>query len=205
MTHPTDVLCGRWTRARPFESDDDLVFVYRMLIDPITGQSFQFAGSTPPFEEYCRVAWQDVLAQWIVEGRDSAQRIAHVALSSPDFMSGFAYLSIVAPVKAHRSPLPLDGCAAVIDYAFDTWSFRKLCLDVIDDDLKQFGKIIDRVATVEGRRTNHLFRRGRFQDVHLLSIERDRWLQQIRPRLVHRARSLPGSGGSNGLIEPMSD
>lgn len=174
------LLEGRWTRSRPLTpADND--FAYALAIDPNVGGAVRLGGAVPSPEQFHRAMWDSVLGQWVVTSKDGSERLGIVVISSPDLRNGFAHLSVMA-VDAHlRSGVIIDGLAAVIDFAFASWPFRMLYSEMTEDNYAKVASAVDRFFEREGCRKAQQFQNGRYQDVHLLTLTRERWAVTGRP------------------------
>jgi RimJ/RimL family protein N-acetyltransferase len=184
---------GRWTTSAPL-TDADLAFVYGIVVDASTGVGLRYQGATPSFDEFARHAWDAVLAQWVVRAEPSGEPLGLVVIASPDFRNGYAFLSVVGRASVVGSGVMLDGVAAVLEHVFATWPFRQLYLEAADDSYRQFASGLGRFFVEEGCRREQLFAGNRYQDVHLLTITRERWNCEAAPlwrRLCERAEDAP--------------
>ena len=127
----------------------------------------------------------------LVEGKSSRQRIGIVTVASPDFVNGFAFLSIARSPDVTAPAVFLDGVGAVLQFVFECWPFRRLYAEVTSGNLAQFERAVGDLFEVEGVRRNQYFMHGEFQDVALLTMTRERWLaygMSTRRRLLKHAK-----------------
>lgn len=176
--------------ARPVVPEDT-PFLYPLFRDPRVGTRLRLNGATPSPEEFSRRMWDGVLGQWLVEGKSSRRRIGIVTVASPDFVNGFAFLSIARSPDVTAPAVFLDGVGAVLQFVFECWPFRRLYAEVTSGNLAQFERAVGDLFEVEGVRRNQYFMHGEFQDVALLTMTRERWLaygMSTRRRLLKHAK-----------------
>lgn len=174
------LLEGRWTRTRPLTPADE-EFAYALAIDPNVGGAVRLGGAVPSPEQFRRAMWDSVLGQWVVMSKDGSERLGIVVISSPDMRNGFAHLSVMAADAHLRSGIIIDGLAAVIDFAFSSWPFRMLYSEMTEDNYAKVESAVGQFFEQEGRRRAQQFQNGRYQDVHLLTLTRERWSVTGRP------------------------
>ncbi len=174
------LLQGRWTVTRPL-MPDDVDFAYRLAVDPEVGGAVRLAGAVPSPDQFARAMWDSVLGQWVVWRKDGDERLGIVVLSSADMRNGFAHLSVMAASEHLHSGVMVDGLAAVIDFAFASWPFRMLYCEMTDDNYATVASALDSYFVEEGLRQGQQFQNGRYQDVHLLTLTRERWAVTGRP------------------------
>jgi RimJ/RimL family protein N-acetyltransferase len=173
-------LRGRWTASHALR-EADLAFLYELLLDPVVGAMLRYQGATPSFDDFARHAWDGVLAQWLVRAIDSNEPLGVVVVSSPDFRNGYAYLSVLGRAELIGSGVMMDGVAAVLEHVFATWPFRRLYFEAADESFDRFASGLGRFFVEEGVRREQVFARGRYQDVHLLTLTRESWAQEAAP------------------------
>ena len=164
---------GRRVSIRPFMVED-LEFFYALMLDPVIGRRFRWGGSTPHPEEVASAAW-DGLCQFAVERRRTGVPIGVATVFGADFRHGFASAAVLVAPEARGWALGLEGFALMVDYAFRTWSLRKIYSEVLEESFAQFQSGDGRFFQVEGRRRAHQFVDGRYQDLYTLAIYREAW------------------------------
>ncbi len=165
--------------------DTDHRFLYDLMTSFHAGGRVRFAGATPSPEKIAASLWDSVLAQFVIEGQCSKNALGLVAITSPNFRDGFAYISALGLPAAQGSGLIAEGVLLGFNYAFSTWPFRKLYMEVTDESYPAFRSGLDHFFVEEGRLRQHVFWNGRFMDMAMLAVYRETWMQQA-PRLLHR-------------------
>jgi RimJ/RimL family protein N-acetyltransferase len=166
-------------------TDRDALFLYDLMTSPAAGGRVRFAGATPSPEKVASSLWDSVLAQFIVEGATAQRPLGLVSITSPNFRDGYAYLSAVGTPEAQGSGLIAQGVLLGFNYAFLTWPFRKIYMEVSETSYEAFRSGLKSFFTEEGHLREHAFWDGRYVDVFLLAVYRETWAAR-GPRLVER-------------------
>lgn len=154
----------------------DRLFLYELMTSPLAGGRIRFGGATPSPDKVVSSLWDSVLAQFIIEGIESGKPQGLVAITSPNFRDGFAYLSALGAPEAQGSGIIAEGALLGFHYAFLTWPFRKMYLEANDDSYQFFRSGLDLVFAEEGRLRQHTFWNGRYVDVVILAVYREAWV-----------------------------
>lgn len=168
-------------------TDADSTFVYELMSAPDAGGRVRFAGATPSPDQIAASLWEGVLAQFVVEGVSTGRPLGLVAVTTPNFRDGWAYLSAIGTPPAQGSGLVAEGVLLGFDYAFRTWPFRKVYMEVSETSFGAFRSGLGRFFTEEGRLREHAFWDGRYTDLFILSVLRATWAQQA-PEVLGRLR-----------------
>lgn len=156
-------------------AEQDSLFLYDLMTSPLSGGRVRFAGATPSPEKISASLWESVLAQFIIEGVRSGQPLGLVAITSPNFRDGFAYVSALGSPDAQGSGLIAEGMALCFHYAFTTWPFRKLYLEATEHSFQGFKSGIGRYFVEEGHLREHVFWNGQYTDLLILAFYREKW------------------------------
>jgi hypothetical protein len=163
--------------------DDDVGFYIELCSDLELGRSFRFGGASIPPPARPSAVWDGVLCHLVAVGVGSRRRLGVVSLTSPDLRNGTAYVSAIGDRDVVGSGLMVEAVVLGLHYAFETWPWRKLYLEVAEPNLARFRSGVDRFFAREGTLTEHVFLDGRYWDVHVLAITRERWLADGPPFL----------------------
>lgn len=166
-------------------TDRDAVFIYELMTSPAAGGRVRFAGATPSPEKVASSLWDSVLAQFIVEGVDTHRPLGLVSITSPNFRDGYAYVSAVGTPEAQGTGLIAQGVLLGFNYAFLTWPFRKIYMEVSETNYDAFRSGLKHFFTEEGHLREHAFWDGHYADVFILAVYRATWAER-GPRLVAR-------------------
>lgn len=177
--------------------DEDLPFLYELLVSPSAGGRARFAGATPSPEQVARSMWDGVLVQFVVEGAGTREPLGLFVVSTPNFRDGYAYVSVVAMDEVHGTGLVAEGALVGANYAFTTWPFRKLYLEVAMPNYPAFRSGLDRFFVEEGRLRRHVFMAGEYHDMLILAVHRERWAE-LAPVYLPRLLPQPGDASPPG-------
>jgi RimJ/RimL family protein N-acetyltransferase len=180
----TPFMATRRVRLRLI-AEGDQAFLYSLMSSPHAGGRVRFAGATPSPERVAASLWENVLAQFVVEGAASRAPLGLVAITSPNFRDGFAYISVLGAEEAQGSGLVMEGVLLGIHYAFCTWPFRKIYMEATDASYRMFRSGIGRYFTGEGRLNQHAFWNGHYMDVVILALYRETWVR-VAPEMARR-------------------
>lgn len=179
--------------------ETDSHFLYELMTSPEAGGRVRFAGATPSPEQVRASLWESVLAQFVVVGAESGEPKGVVAVTSPNFRDGFAYLSALGTPAAQRSGLVVEGAVLGFNYAFNTWPFRKLYMEATDTSYQSFSSGVDRLFIQEGRLKEHVFWNGSFVDLNILAVYRETWARHTGRLLEHLGATAPSPPRSDAV------
>lgn len=178
----TPPLASRRVRLRPI-ADQDRRFLYELMTSPEAGGRVRFGGATPSPEKVIASLWDSVLAQFVVESATSGRPVGLVAITSPDFRNGFAYVSALGAPETQGTGLIAEAALLAFHYAFHTWPLRKVYMEATDDSFQAFRGGLDELFVEEGRLAEHVFWNGRYVDMVIVAVYRETWLRLV-PRMM---------------------
>jgi RimJ/RimL family protein N-acetyltransferase len=185
---PRVPLAGRRVHLRAVQASD-YEFLYQLAVDERTAPHWRYRGPPPRPEAFVTDLWNGVLTQFIVERKDQSERLGLVTAYDAAARDGHCH--IAALFRPDTRIWPLEGMFLFINYLFAEYAFRKLYGEVIEYNLDQFASAIGRWLEPEGVLRGHELHGGRYWDVHVLALWRERF-EQDRDRLLARiTRELP--------------
>lgn len=173
--------------------DSDFPFLYRLLTSPEAGGRVRYAGATPSPDKVAGSLWESVLAQFVLEAVGSGEAVGLVAITSPNFRDGYAYVSALATPEVQGMGLALEGVLLGFHYAFSTWPLRKVYMEATEDSYRQFAGGLGVFFVEEGCLQQHAFWNGRYVDLKILAVYRERW-QSHAERMLRRLGATPTDG-----------
>ena len=182
--HGSPLMNSRRIRLRVI-TERDSFFLYELMTSPQSGGRVRFAGATPSPEKIAASLWDSVLAQFVIEGCDSQKPLGLVAITTPNFRDGFAYISALGPPETQGRGLIAEGVLLGFHYAFTTWPFRKIYMEATEESYRAFKSGLGRFFVEEGRLKEHAFWGGRFIDVLILAVYRQTWADHA-PAMLKR-------------------
>lgn len=109
--------------------------------------------------------------------------IGSLGLFGLDLVNGNAGIGISIGEKQHWGRgHGTDAMNALLDFGFGQLRLERLWLEVYDFNARARRSYEKSGFVLEGTARRATYRRGRFHDVHLMSILRDEWAAQQRPR-----------------------
>jgi RimJ/RimL family protein N-acetyltransferase len=141
-------------------AERDSPFLYELMTSPLSGGRVRFGGATPSPDKVRASLWESVLAQFVIEGAASGEPLGLVAITSPNFRDGFAYVSALGQPEARGRGLVMEGVFLGVHYAFLTWPFRKLYMEASEESHQAFGSGLGMFFAEEGRLRGHTFWNG---------------------------------------------
>jgi len=177
---------SRWRTKRvalkEFE-DSDAGFYLELCASLAVGRTFRFGGMSISPPARTSAVWDGVLCHLVAVGVDSRRRLGVISLTSADLRNATVYLSAISDQDVLGSGLMVEAVALGLHYAFETWPWRKVYLEVPAYNFDAFGSGLDRFFVSEGTLRDHVYLDGRYWDVHVLAITRDRWTAHGLPFL----------------------
>ena len=177
-------MCSRRVRLRPL-TERDSGFIYQLMVSEHSGGRVRFGGATPSPEKVAASIWESVLAQFVIEGRSTGEQLGLVAITSPNFRDGFAYLSALGSDGSQGSGIVAEGVLLAFNYAFMTWPFRKIYMEATEESYRAFYSALGHFFSEEGRLKQHSFWNGRYMDLAILAVYRETWVR-LSPEVMNR-------------------
>jgi hypothetical protein len=173
-------LATRRVFLHPVERDR-YSFLYRRELGGDMIARWRFGGSTPAPDEYPSLLWRGVYSQYFVFDQVSgldADPIGLVTAYNMDAMNGTVYLAAVRFTEGTlASALFMEGCAVFFDSIFRSSPTRKIYAESAAYNVSEFRSAIrDDLFHVEGTLLEHRFYDGKYWNVSILSLTRERWL-----------------------------
>jgi RimJ/RimL family protein N-acetyltransferase len=176
------LLVTRRIRLRTIEMSD-YAFLYAAATDPSISYRWRYRGGTPSPETFAADLWQGVLAQFLVERRETGQPVGLQTAYQADLANRTCYLAMMADQIHTGSGLLLEGALLFVDYLFSTWDLRRIYAEVPGYTFNSFKSGVGRYFVEEGKLSEHSYHAGQYWDLHLLAISRDRWNEAANPML----------------------
>jgi RimJ/RimL family protein N-acetyltransferase len=193
-----DGLSTRSVRLRSVRSSDG-DWLYELLTCE-AGARWRYRGRTPSPAEFAADLWRGVHTQFVACAADGGRPVGLVGIYNLNQGAGHCHLFAVGGEGG--APLVAEAAGLLVTWAFDHLDVRKIWIEAPEFNLAQFAGLTS-IAAVEGRLEDFDFWRGRYWDLFILSVVRQRWDESMRP-LVERRRPLAARGdpGAAGVLDP---
>ena len=165
----------------------DYEFLVRLQTAPEHMIRWRYRGSTPSPELLVQSLWHGVLAQFLVERRDTGEPIGLVVAYNPEFRHGYVYLAAIFEPAYEKAGWTLEATAVLLAYLFESFPFRKVYLEVIEFNYERLASGAESFFHVEGCQRDHEFHFGRYWHQYVLAIYRDEFadvLARVAPDLA---------------------
>jgi hypothetical protein len=176
--------------------------LYSYLYDLFVGQHevgirWRYRGATPSPDDFARNLHYGVYAHYVGVRVNTDQIVSYVSAYRADSRDGHCYIAAAVPEELRlRTGAGIVSLGLLIDSLFINAPFRKLYAEAAEFNLHQYASAIPKFFEIEGRLTEHEWFEGRFRDVYILSLTRDRWMG-LRSRYGFRPNSLTPDGGAD--------
>lgn len=178
MTTDGDPLSGRWTRLDLVDLASLVRFADGLLGDE-SAHRWPLKGVHNSVESVADELLGLPDPKFVVRTRSGTEPLGLALLVGLDRRSGWCQAGLVLRSGAWRLGWPIEGMLLFVHHLFEVEGLRKIYLDTPSSALDRFGSLVGNWVQEEGVLREHHYVDGCFQDIHLLSITRDRW-HQIR-------------------------
>jgi len=163
------------------------------------------------FDDFSDRFGQQTLIGFIVSSVKTGDAVGYTNLYDADLSLGHCYVGGAMRTDRIGSGLGIEGVGLTINYAFQTWRFRKLYAGVTEASARYFSSTLGSLLREEGRLRQHLFFAGEYWDLVIMALYRDdwaEWMEKRRPLLdalvgeaastQNRSRESAGREGRDG-------
>jgi|ERR1700676_3909190 len=162
----------------------DYEWLFELETHPLLIHRWRLTGTTPAPDQFQRLLWEKVVAQFLIVEKATNLRVGLVLMYGLDALNGTAQIAMVAHPKFHRTSLAIDGTILFIDYVFASWNLRKLYGESLGFNFGQFAREdnrrmkVENVFRVEGVLREHSYLGGQFWDKIITAMYRVDWLRE---------------------------
>lgn len=176
---PKDVpLLSRNTRLRPVRLSD-YESLFELVSHTEATNRWRFRGATPSPEDFREMLWRGVLTQFVICRKTSETPIGLITAFDVDYTNNVVHLALLLDRTVRRTGWPLEAAIVFVNYLFEHWAFRKIYVESVEYAARWFRRAATRRLFVEeGCLSDHEWFAGRYWDVHLLALHRERWLEE---------------------------
>ncbi|MGQ0826605.1 MAG: GNAT family N-acetyltransferase [Actinomycetota bacterium] len=173
-------LIGRRVRLRPVYPTD-YEYLYMLATHEAVNHRWRFRGTLPSPEAFSQLLWQNTLVQFIVEHKESEQRIGHMSAFNANERSGWCHIGVVLDPALSHMGWALESLALFLDHLFSAFNFRKLYGEILQTAFEDVASGAGRWFQVEGRLGAHEYWDGEYRDLVVVALYRDQWEREGRP------------------------
>ena len=168
---------------------NDYDYLYALTTNEHVNSRWRFRGTSPNPDQFAQLLWQNALAQFIVEYRESGQPIGYLSAFDANERNGWCHISVLIDPGLSHTGWALESFALFFNYLFETFNMRKLYGEVLQPAFDDLASGAGTWFRVEGRLVDHEYYGGQFCDLILLALHRDDWNVHGKPliaKLVER-------------------
>ena len=146
--------------------------------DPDGGARWRYRGRTLPLDEFVGSLYAGVLCQFMVDLVATGETVGLVTAYDENRNGLNCKIAFVrcGPRRHDDRAAVFEGMLLLIGHLFANFPFRKLFAEVPSFNM---GLFADDFADHEGVLREYLFHDGRFVDLQLVSIRRERWQELV--------------------------
>ena len=144
------------------------------------------AGRTLTVGEFGDMLWSTGPINFAIVRRDSGAAVGFVQAVQEDLRSGTVGVGVFVEPVLWKAGWPLEAVVLFIEYLFAGCGYRKAYFTMRTSTLERLGGALDAWLEVECRYRRHVRspRDGGYEDVHVLSLDRDRWDSDIARQIT---------------------
>ena len=149
-------------------------------------------GMSETPESFSESLWSGVLVQYSIQDRRSGRDIGLISAYNANVYHRFAYVTLLLMPEFRMRVWPLEGALLFANYLFVKYDMRNLYAESAEPYFHQFGTGDGSFFDVEAHYRDRLLVNGEGQDMYVLRISRDRWLDR-GVELLERCRPPVGA------------
>jgi len=174
---------GRHVRIRPVLPGDHK-WLHELAVMTEQGARWRLQGTVPSFEQFLQVLYAGTHANFALERARDGAAYGLCQLWQFDPLARTAHLTTMLAPGFVRKAWPMEGIFLFIDYVFSCYGLRKLYLESLEDEAKQYAIGSRSLLVLEGKLKGHKFVHGRYVDNLIFALWRETFV-------AHRDHFLP--------------
>lgn len=132
--------------------------------------------------------FEGVLVNYAIEDDRNGRGVGILSAYQPNLVHRYVYLSVLLHPDFQMRGWPAEGVLMFIDYLFTRYNLRHVYAETADPYFDQFRSGAGSLFEVEGHLRNRLIVNSVVRDFYILTISRDRWIDNGVPLLSAVAR-----------------
>jgi hypothetical protein len=146
------------------------------------GMRWRFRGATPTPEDFSRTLPVGVYAHYVGVRVKTDEIVSYVVAYRANDRDGYCYVAAAVPDALRlRTGAGMLSLGLLIDFLFASTPYRKVYAEASEHNMPQYASAVGKIFSVEGTLKAHEWFDGRYQDMSILSLTRQHWLD-IRSR-----------------------
>jgi len=147
--------------------------LYSLVVSDPVAFRWRFQGIVPTFESFRESLESGVFSQFVVAPRESKDvAIGYVFAYNASLSDGHAYMA--ALVDRKQGAGLVEAVLLFLRYLFVGWPFRKIYMESIEFNIRQYASAVNRGLMREERRfPEHRFYDGKYWDESTFAIYRE--------------------------------
>lgn len=156
-------------------SESDLAWLHDLASTPPADTFWRLRGLSLSPADFEAFLYRDVLAQYVVANKATAEPAGFVQAYGASLTQGVASLSVIIDQSFVRAGWPLEGVEMFIDRLFDEFPLRKVYARTLSnvDALASLTKFFP--FELEATLREDEFAQGEWQDCYVYAVDRDAW------------------------------
>jgi acyl carrier protein len=138
---------------------------------------YRLRAATPSPDAFHRLLWEGVVAQFLVRA-DSGAAVGLVSCFGADFRNRHAHIGVLGDPSWQQSGVLIAGAWKFVTYLFTHFDLRKIYAEVLSSNFGNLATGAGRLFCIEGRLSDHEYVEGRYEDLFVLALDRQRWTEQ---------------------------
>ena len=151
--------------------------LYTISTSAETGFRWRHRGTTPSPERFVQSLWDGVLAQFVVERRDTGAVVGLVVAYDANPRHRYVSLALAATAEEIGHGRMMEAGALFVNWLFTMWDYHKIYAESIEFNYQSFASGAGKLFQIEGRLKEHEFYGGRRWDLLQLAIYRRDWMR----------------------------
>ena len=186
------VTAGRWCTIRP-PRPEDYPTLAKWFNDPTMSARWRTSGTAVAVENVSQLVWSGSLAVFLIWSNemDGQPPIGLVQVFDADHRNRTAFMAVLVDPARQRLGWPIEGIGLAIDYVFRHWDLRILLVEATEFNVPQYGSAFESLFETQGRLRSMHFYDGRYWDVLIAALSRERWTEWKQQRVPWLGR--PGA------------
>lgn len=166
------VLEGSRVRIRPVKPGD-YAAIYDLTIKEAGGWRWVNRGDSRRFEGFVDDLWRNALVQHVIEEKVDNRMVGFVRAYSYQARDSHAHVAVLFDPEYRGRTWPWEGVILFLDFLFCVYPVRKLYMESLGFNFRQFASGLGKWFVEEGRLRDHEYHGGRYWDLHLLAMYRE--------------------------------